>query len=572
MYLFVRKYYPAIGGLVASASVAYSLSMNDDEGAYNHKIRQHYAPRNHLFRIGYMADSMINTNSTPNRDITNVAIGLRSPSQTDKAGTGQTVEFQPPERPDLPVFRMDEVKKHNQTQDSKQRIWVTFKNGVYDVTDFAGSHPGGDKILLAAGGSVEPFWAIYAQHNTKEVAEILEELRIGSLDVEDLKASMAQKRDVNDPFSTDPIRHPALIINSQKPFNAETPPSLLIDDFRTPNQLFFVRNHMPVPQTNADTHKLQLDGIGLKRSVSLSVKDLKMNYEPVSVTSTVQCAGNRRNDMNDFKKVQGLMWTGTAISNAKWTGCRLRDVLMVAGVDPNDRRIKHVHFEGADTDPTGTCYGASIPFEKAMQPEVIIAYQMNDADIPPDHGYPIRIIAPGVVGARQVKWVTKIHISDVESPSHWQQKDYKAFPPNVQIGDTPDFNSVPAIQEYPVQSAICVPAPNAKVNRENGAIEVCGYAWSGGGRGIIRVEVSVDGGKTWESAALQQDPDQDLDHMWAWTLWRAEVKIPKEGDKFMLVCKATDRAYNTQPETATGLWNVRGLLHNAWHRVPIVIT
>ena len=101
---------------------------------------------------------------------------------------------------------------------------------------------------------------------------------------------------------------------------------------------------------------------------------------------------------------------------------------------------------------------------------------------------------------------------------------------------------------------------------------MCGYAWSGGGRGIIRVEVSSDGGKTWVSAKLQQDPEQDLDHMWAWTLWRAVVKIPKESEKVILVCKATDRAYNTQPETATGLWNVRGLLHNAWHRVPINIS
>uniref|UniRef100_A0A915DUQ3 Oxidoreductase molybdopterin-binding domain-containing protein n=1 Tax=Ditylenchus dipsaci TaxID=166011 RepID=A0A915DUQ3_9BILA len=212
-------------------------------------------------------------------------------------------------------------------------------------TQHKGSHPGGDKILLAAGGSVEPFWAIYAQHSTKEVMEILETLRI--------------EKNANDPFSTDPIRHPALLVNSEKPFNAETPPSLLMDEFKTPNQLFFVRNHMPVPQTDAATHQLN------------------QQYEPVSITSVVQCAGNRRNDMNAFKKVQGLMWTGTAISNAKWTGVRLRDVLMVAGVHPHDKHIKHVHFEGADSDPTGTHYGASIPFDKAMSPETIIAYQVS---------------------------------------------------------------------------------------------------------------------------------------------------------------------------------------------------
>lgn len=108
---------------------------------------------------------------------------------------------------------------------------------------------------------------------------------------------------------------------------------------------------------------------------------------------------------------------------------------------------------------------------------------------------------------------------------------------------------------------------------EDGSIAMSGYAWSGGGRGIIRVEVSMDGGKTWQSAKLKQDPDQDLvmqlifsnfifqDHMWAWSFWEAEIPIPKDvkpGQKLELLCKATDRAYNTQPETAAGLWNIRG--------------
>ena len=119
---------------------------------------------------------------------------------------------------------------------------------------------------MAAGGSVEPFWSLYAQHKTEQVMKILESLRIGNVDAVDLKAmsrevcdifapSMNIKsisvfkiiRDVKDPYGNDPIRHPALMVNSQKPFNAETPPSLLIDSFQTPNELFFVRNHMPVP-------------------------------------------------------------------------------------------------------------------------------------------------------------------------------------------------------------------------------------------------------------------------------------------------------------------------------------
>uniref|UniRef100_A0A915DTZ3 Oxidoreductase molybdopterin-binding domain-containing protein n=1 Tax=Ditylenchus dipsaci TaxID=166011 RepID=A0A915DTZ3_9BILA len=143
---------------------------------------------------------------------------------------------------------------------------------------------------------------------------------------------------------------------------------------------------------------------------------------------------------------------------------------------------------------------------------------MNDIDIPADHGYPLRVICPGIVGARQVKWLTTIKTSQEESPSHWQKKDYRAFSPNVQIGDTPDFDSVPAIQEYPVQSAICLPSPNTKVSREEETVEVYG-------------------GTTWQSAELKQDPEQDLDHMWAWTLWKADIKIPKQGDKLRYFVK-----------------------------------
>ncbi|CAK5076844.1 unnamed protein product [Meloidogyne enterolobii] len=429
-------------------------------------------------------------------------------------------------------------------------------------------------LLTLFSPILEPYWLIYAQHKTDEVLELLEELRIGSLSKDELKDSELGKSSPNDPFGIDPPRHPALLIYSQKPFNAETPSQLLVDNFKTPNDLFFVRNHMPVPNLDERKHFLEVNGLGIKKGINLSVKDLKNKYEPVKITSTIQCAGNRRNDMNKFKKVQGLMWTGTAISNAEWTGCRLRDVLISAGINPNNKEIKHVQFEGADMDMTGNKYGASIPFDKAMSPEVLIAYEMNGEPLPRDHGYPLRIIAPGIVGARQVKWLTCIKTSEEESTSHWQRKDYKAMPSNINIGDPLPFDSVPSIQEYPVQSAICVPTPNTKISKETENIVVEGYAWSGGGRGIIRVEVSADGGKNWKCAELKQAEGQDFENMWAWTLWRLELEIPekaKENGHFELICKATDRGYNTQPEDACGIWNVRGLLHNAWHRVDITI-
>ncbi|KAE9551963.1 hypothetical protein FO519_004815 [Halicephalobus sp. NKZ332] len=484
------------------------------------------------------------------------------------AATINLDKFSPPARKDLPIFKLEEIKKHGKGAD---RIWVVYKEGVYDITEFHKNHPGGDKILLAAGGSVEPFWALYAQHKTSEVMEILESLRIGNLDEKDLLEMNSKKVDSTNPYSNDPNRHPALSVNQETPFNAESPPSLLMDNFRTPNGIFFVRNHMPVPDIKEKDHRLSIEGLGVRNPTTLTVEDLKKKYEEVSVDSVIQCAGNRRADMNRFKKVQGLMWEGTAIGSAKWTGVRLRDLLLLAGVSPNDKRIKHVHFEGADCDSSGAHYGGSIPFEKAMKPEVIVAYKMNDEDIPRDHGFPIRLIAPGILGARNVKWLKTIRLSEEESPAHWQQKDYKVFPSSVQIGDPLDWSSIPSISEYPIQSAICIPQPGMKVDRDEEEIDVAGYAWSGGGRGIIRVEVSTDGGKSWKTAELQQSEDQDLDHMWAWTLFRTTVKIPKDAKKVEILCKATDRAYNVQPETPGALWNVRGLLNNAWHRVSVEI-
>ncbi|VDK51439.1 unnamed protein product, partial [Anisakis simplex] len=474
--------------------------------------------------------------------------------------------YKVPKRTDLPTYRLEEVKKHG--KDAEQ-IWVTYQTGVYDITDFVEGHPGGDKILMAAGGAIDPYWAIYDVHKSESIFEMMEEMRVGNLDprdfvVEEIKAE-------NDPYRNDPKRHPALLVNSQRPFNAETPAGLLLDSFNTPNQLFFVRSHMPVPITDVKTHKVRVDGLGVTKPIVLTVDDLKRKFKPISISATLQCAGNRRIHMSQYKKVQGLDWKGQAIGNAKWTGVRLRDILISAGVDPNDKRLKHVQFSGADNDGEGHYYGTSITFTKAMDEDTIIAYQMNDEDIPRDHGYPLRVIAPGIVGARNVKWLTGIHVSAEESETQWQKRDYRALPPTIGQSDPQDFSLVPAIQEYPVQCAFCRPVVDTKVNRSDGEIEVAGYAWSGGGRAIIEVLVSPDGGKNWQLAELIRNDEQDLDRTWSWTFFKATVKIPKNVKSLDLVCKATDRSYNTQPETASGIWNVRGLLHNAWHHINVDI-
>ena len=210
--------------------------------------------------------------------------------------------------------------------------------------------------------------------------------------------------------------------------------------------------------------------------------------------------------MFGYKPVQGLMWGANAISTAEWTGVRLKDVLEYLGIDLKNKEIKHVHFLGLDADPTGTTYGASIPIDKVFSEngDVLLAFQMNGVDIPLDHGYPLRAVVPGIIGARSVKWLNKIILSNEESKSFWQQKDYKLLPPSVTNLNEADFSQVKPIQESPIQSAICEPLDGTIIKKDSKSFKVKGYAYSGGGNSIDTVRVSLDDGKTWKQATLKK--------------------------------------------------------------------
>lgn len=328
-----------------------------------------------------------------------------------------------------------------------------------------------------------------------------------------------------------------------------------------------------------DLYRLHVEGLP-RGELTLSLEELKTRFPKHTITATLQCAGNRRSEMNKARQVKGLNWGVGAIGNATWSGAKLRDVLLAAGYGPDVAQwARHVHFEGLDKEITGSAYGASIPINKAVSEEgdVLLAYEMNGKAIPADHGFPIRVVVPGVVGARSVKWLGKIVVSAEESSSHWQQKDYKGFSPGIDW-DTVDYKSAPAIQELPVQSAITTPAEGSVIDRSEELLTVKGYAWSGGGREVIRVDVSLDGGKTWKVAKLKsKDKEGDqtsppLGRAWPWKLWEITVPLPPEAQELELICKAVDNSYNTQPDTFGPIWNVRGLLSNAWHRVKVKIS
>lgn len=465
-------------------------------------------------------------------------------------------------RADLKTYSIQEVSKHDNKENG---IWVTFRRGVYDITDFVGKHPGGpSKIIMAAGGSIEPFWTIFANHNRDEIYELLETMRIGNISEKDVIFDASSD---NDPYSREPIRHKALKVNGHKPFCAEPPPSLLIESFVTPVELFYVRNHLPVPELDAESYALELATEELTRK-TLKFEDIK-KYPKHTITSVVMCGGNRRSEMTLEKPLKGLSWGIGAVGNAVWTGAKLCDILNDLGINEDD--YDHVQFEGYDLDPSGTPYGASIPIGRAMDPkaDVILAYEMNGQSIPRDHGFPIRVIVPGVVGARNVKWLAKIIVSKKESPSQWQQGDYKVFSPSTNW-DNVDFSKAPAIQEMPVISAICKPESSENVKVVQGKINVKGYAWSGGGRKIVRVDVTNDQGETWHTANLDdQDTNAKDGRHWSWTLWSVDLPVQKGWKETEIWAKAVDASYNVQPETVKNIWNLRGFLCNAYHKVKV---
>ena len=447
------------------------------------------------------------------------------------------------------------------------------QDGVYDVTDFIPNHPGGpDKLMMAAGGAVDPFWQLYQQHlRAPAVQETLQRCRIGTLDPAEAAAAAAGAADAADPYAGDPAPHPALRLHARAPCTAEVPAALLTHSWITPAELWYVRSHHPVPALSEQGYTLSVSGPGLQ-PLSLSLTDLKARFPVRSVTATTQCGGNRRSEMDAVRKTSGIGWGAGAISTATWTGVALADVLAAAGMSAGDSDgvkpagLAHVVLAGADG------MQASIPAEKATDPrgDVLLAWEMNGAPIPPHHGYPLRCVVPGVVGVRSVKWLTSVAASGEEATGPWQRgMAYKGFAPGLTSVEGIDVEAVPSVQEQPVTSAITEPAPGATVPADWGYVPVRGYAYSGGGRGIVRVDVSADGGATWVTARLTDGSRQPLARAWAWTFWEAEAPLPPGAVAAEVVAKATDAAYNVQPERVESIWNLRGLNTNAWPRVRV---
>jgi sulfite oxidase len=344
---------------------------------------------------------------------------------------------------------------------------------------------------------------------------------------------------------------------TQSPNNAEPPLALLVQSWISPAPHFYIRSHGPNPEIDESSFTLSIEGM-VRKPLRLSIGQVRDRSSQATVTATLTCAGNRRREHSETKPVSGVPWDAGAIGNATWTGVPLAEILKQAEVEEG---ACHVWFEGADRPEAHgekIPFGGSIPLEKAMAahgktPGALLAWKMNNEPLTPDHGFPLRTIVPGYIGARSVKWVTKTVVSDKPSPNHFVAEAYKLI-----SEETPEqIAQAEPIYQYPINSALAVP------NREDvlkpGKTQVQGYSLPPGepGRTIQRVELSADGGSTWKEAKLDEESSP-----FCWRLWSAELELNEKTKE--LIVRATDSRGQQQPQSTP--WNVKGYLFNGWHK------
>jgi sulfite oxidase len=356
---------------------------------------------------------------------------------------------------------------------------------------------------------------------------------------------------------------PDLIVHSEMPYNAEPPLDRLRASARTAQPDFYVRSHGDIPRLDGVHHRLRVGG-RVRTPLDLSVAELRKHFLSRTVTAVMQCAGNRRADMQGVRPTAGDPWAPGAIGNAEWTGVALADILRAAGAE-TDASL-HAAFDACDEVEIPKegrfTYGVSIPMTKAMSPEVLLAYAMNGEPLAPAHGFPLRVVVPGFAGVRSPKWLAAITVQDKPSDSHMQQRDYKLLPPDV-TEETVDWDKGLTIYDMPLNSAICEPGRHAAMKA--GPTSLRGYAVATG-RAIMRVDVSINGGRTWRQAELEHNADEP----WSWTFWSVTLDLSK--GEHELAVRAWDSAGQTQPASPDDIWNFKGYLSAAWHRVEVSVS
>jgi len=320
----------------------------------------------------------------------------------------------------------------------------------------------------------------------------------------------------------------------------------------TPVPHFFVRNHMHEPsELSAEDWRLTVGG-EVEKSLTLTLAELS-KLETHSVVNTLECAGNGRSLHRP--QVPGIQWGKGGVSTARFSGPRLRDVLQRAALKSAG---KHVMFRGLDEVPGKVPpFIRSIPIEKALDSDTLIATHMNGAPLTKHHGFPARALVPGWVGAASCKWLTEIKVLETEFAGNFMNPGYRFPNQPGKPGEPVKPEDTHPLTSLNVKSVISGPSDGGSVKA--GALHVHGAAWAGEAD-IVKVEVSTDDGATWNPGKLGHEQAH-----YAWRLWSFDWK-GKAGD-YSVQSRATDSQGRTQPQTA--VWNPSGYLYNAIDQVKI---
>ncbi|PNY23972.1 Nitrate reductase [Tolypocladium capitatum] len=391
-------------------------------------------------------------------------------------------------------------------------------------------------------------------------------------------------QDLKTPDSHVP-RDPRLIrLTGVHPFNVEAPLSDLYDEgFLTSENLHYVRNHGHVPKCDdQDIYDWTfiIEGM-VAKPLTLSVRELIDTYEQTTYPITLVCAGNRRKEQNVVRNSKGFSWGPAGFSTALWTGVPIRK--LIARAKPQ-RDAKYVCFEGADKFPNGY-YGTSVKLNWCMDANngILVAHKMNGCMLHPDHGKPVRIIIPGQIGGRSVNWLKRITVTAEPSDNWYHIYDNRVLPTMVTPEASTDLPKTWKDERYAIydlnsNSAVCYPAHNEKVplTTRLDTYKLRCYAYSGGGRRITRMEVTLDKGNTWRLAHINYPEDAyrlapegemlysgRLDMWWRetsffWCFWEISIAMTElEGAADIMV----------QPRDM--YWSVLGMMNNPWFRVVI---
>lgn len=342
-----------------------------------------------------------------------------------------------------------------------------------------------------------------------------------------------------------------MIVRSFRFVDLETPVEYF-NTWLTPVPHFFVRNHMHEPsELSRDDWRLTVGG-EVERPFTVTLAELS-KIESHSVVNTLECAGNGRSLHRP--QVPGIQWGKGAVSTARFSGPRLRDVLRRAEVKSTG---KHIMFRGLDEVPGKVPpFIRSIPIEKALDADTLVATHMNGTPLTKHHGFPARALVPGWIGAASCKWLTEIKVLDSEFAGNFMSPAYRFPNQPGKPGDAVKPEDTHPLTALSVKSVISGPLDGASL--KSGRVAVHGAAWAGEAD-VVKVEVSTDGGKSWNPAALGHDQAH-----YAWRLWSYEWKA-RSGD-YNILSRATDSLGRTQP--AAPVWNPSGYLYNAADQVKI---